>query len=594
MKRLEKAKAFYYNDNTYEYINNLIKNYKSAAHYQFLGLIFKNEKINNNTIEIPAIEGRMGKNKKRYYMFSIEPNLLLKLSFILHRTKANIEEMPTYQRLLQPKRLTGITKFIEEGGYFPNSLIVNFNESKKLIFEPASQSTNSSSRIGILKIPNEYAIAYVIDGQHRLYGYANSEFKNTNTVPVVALYGLEAVDQLSIFMDINQNQKAVSASLRGILEDDLYWDHKHASYRLQALRSSIAKQLSIDNNSPLYNKIITSEDSALLTVQPFLTALTKSGLLPIARGDKYNPESTEYSLYNIHNLDHSNEMLKTKKKVTNLLMLCYGFVEENFNEIFNDDKFFIVSNRGTFPFICLIGNLNIFLTKQKILQYNSSAKERFDAMEKYLYALLDGLQKLTEKEKELYLLIRGAGAEINWLRFFQSIINKKFPEYSPIELIDWKERHDKELQNKARKYVEEIERFMKNTILEHLQKLFPTSWDLEIGTIKQKCIVRAEEQKQKEYKEIGEVKNHDWTEMFEINDYKSIIENFWTKTNEVKSFEKIFSIDIGDGFNSKKEKTKWISRLSSYRNQLAHSGSKQKGLNEKEVLLLERIHNHFY
>ncbi|MDQ7047215.1 MAG: hypothetical protein Q9M39_06210 [Sulfurovum sp.] len=107
-KRLDDMSVFYYNNNTYDYISSLIKNYKNAAQYQFLGLIFKNEKINNERIEIPAIEGKMG--GKIYYMFSIEPELLLKIGFILHRTKANNSEMPTYQRLLVPSRDNKINK----------------------------------------------------------------------------------------------------------------------------------------------------------------------------------------------------------------------------------------------------------------------------------------------------------------------------------------------------------------------------------------------------------------------------------------------------------------------------------------------------
>src|SRR5690606_9468959 len=213
LERLEKSNAFYYNNNTYEYVNSLIKNYKSAAHYQFLGMIFKNELINNNKIEIPAVKGKMG--KKEYFMFSIEPSLLLKMGFILHRTRANESEFPTYQRLLVPNRLKGITKFIDDGGYFPNSIILNFNTKKhKLIFESNSKENDSNSCSGTLKIPNSYGIAYIIDGQHRIYGYANSAYKQNNTIPVVAFRDLDTMEQLEMFMDINENQKAVSPSLK--------------------------------------------------------------------------------------------------------------------------------------------------------------------------------------------------------------------------------------------------------------------------------------------------------------------------------------------------------------------------------------------
>jgi DNA sulfur modification protein DndB len=35
LKQLEHINSFYYNNNTFDYVNNLIKNYKKAAFYQF-------------------------------------------------------------------------------------------------------------------------------------------------------------------------------------------------------------------------------------------------------------------------------------------------------------------------------------------------------------------------------------------------------------------------------------------------------------------------------------------------------------------------------------------------------------------------------
>lgn len=593
MQRLLRSNAFYYNDNTYDYINNLIKNYKNAAHYQFLGLIFKNEKINNLKIEIPALEGKMG--NKTYYMFSIEPSLLLKMGFILHRTKANENEMPTYQRLLVPSRLKGITKFIDDGGYFPNSLIINFHTNKKIQFEPLSREKTTNSRMGILKIPNEYAIAYIIDGQHRLYGYANSNFRDTNTIPVVAMNGLESVEQLSIFMDINQNQKAVSPSLRLVLEEDLYWDSERADSRLKALRSSVIKQLSI-STGPLYNKISIGEDAATLSFDPFAKAILKSGLLPRVKGNQYDDSTTLASLYNVNNTNHPQEMMKAKKNLVSLLNMCYELVEEEFPAIFDNDKFFIVSNRGTFPFIMIIGSLNTFLVEQKILNSKSTSKDRYKNIEKYLRALLTGLEKLSDEEAEKYLIIRGAGAETTWLRFFQSIINTSFPEYEPSDLIDWQERQNEELQNEGRIYGEQIEKYMKKTILNNLQELYNDKWELEIASIVRECQNRASLEDEKNYKEGIDKEKTDWTEMFNINDYKAIIEKHWSKkpnNNETfVSFENIFSIDMGFGFNSKSEKIKWISHFNSYRNLWAHAGTKEKRLNKVEVEFLKKIYTH--
>lgn len=599
IQRLEESNAFYFNNNTFDYINSLIKNYKNAAFYQFLGMVFKNEIINQNKIEIPAVKGQMG--KKEYFMFSIEPSLLLKMGFVLHRTRANESEFPTYQRLLVPSRLKGITKYIDEGGYFPNSIIINFNTKKnKIKFEPNSKLTDSNACSGNLIIPNAYGIAYIIDGQHRVYGYANSKYVENNTIPVVAFDGLDSKEQLEIFMDINQNQKAVSPSLRLDLEEDLYWDSDRIDSRLKAVRSSIIKMLANSESSPLYNMISVGEDKAKLTFKPFTAALSNSNLLPTAKGNKYNPDSLIGSLYDTNNQDHNKEMYKAKKKVVDFIITCYDFVEQQYPEIFNKEKYFITSNRGTYAFISVIGDLNKFETEKGYLNIDSNTEKRFDKIEKYLTSLLNELSNITKEEEEKYLTILGQGADNAWLRFFQSLINKNHTEYTPPELIDWKERQNEVLQDEGRKYGNEIEKYMKKVVLDNLKVLFGENWELEINTIKTSCLTRANAENEKNYKE-GLSDRVKWTEMFNINDYKTIIEKYWTRKpdnkNEFpdfKSFDQIFSIDIGNGFNSKTEKLKWISHFNSYRNLWAHEGSKEKRLNKKEVKFLEKIHGHFY
>lgn len=599
IKRLQRTNSFYYNDNTYEYINSLIKSYKGAAKYQLFGLLFKNQLINSDKIEVPAVEGDMG--GKKYYMFSIEPNLLLKMGFILHRTKANESEMPTYQRLLVPSRLKKINKFIEDGGFFPNSIILNFTQRKhKVIFEASSRSVHSKSRFGMLKIPNAYALAYIIDGQHRVYGYAETDYKESNTVPVVSFLDLSATEQLEIFMDINQNQKAVSPSLRLTLEEDLFWNADRVDSRLKALRSGIIKELSEDVNGPLYNKITIGEDSSELAFRPFATAIAKCGLLPVARGNNYIEETVETSLYNVTNLDHNKEMLATKKRVVEFINLCYGKVEEEFPEIFENEKY-IISNRGTYAFINLIGSLNKFEFESNRINSKSTPQDRFEAIEKYLAALLKSLESLSKEDEETMLAFYGSGADVRWFRFYQKLVNEDFPEYEPLELIDWKERQDEEIQDEGRKYGVEIERRMKKIVLSKIKALFNDNWELEINSIKRECIKRAEEEKERYYKEKLGKKDVDWTEMFNINDYKSIITKYWTRVPDDENLKKTyntfqdeFSIDIGDGFNSKADRVRWISYFNSYRNLWAHEGTKEKRLNREEVNFLQKIHNHFY
>lgn len=111
------------------------------------------------------------KSMRKYYSFSIEPEKLLKIGYVLHRNEANSSMKPTYQRIIKKKRLNEVREFINNGGYFPNSIIISLDtEGKGLVFDQASQKIdNTISRIGILHIPKKYRSAYIIDGQHRLY-----------------------------------------------------------------------------------------------------------------------------------------------------------------------------------------------------------------------------------------------------------------------------------------------------------------------------------------------------------------------------------------------------------------------------------------
>ncbi|MCW8831490.1 MAG: DGQHR domain-containing protein, partial [Gammaproteobacteria bacterium] len=399
IERLLDTNSFFYDDNTYEYVKSLIDKYKDAARYQFLAMLFRGQSISKEKIEVPAIEGKMG--NKTYYMFSIEPHLLLKMGFVLHRTKANNEEMPTYQRLLVPSRLKGIAKFIEEGGYFPNSIILNFDTKKnRMHFEPSIKGADSLSKSGMLKIPNAYAIAYIIDGQHRVYGYAQSPYKESNTIPVVAFKDLESPEQLKLFMDINENQKAVSPTLRITLEEDLYWESDRADARMKALRSSVIQKLNNDISGPLYGKISIGEDKSDLPAKPFSNGLSQSGLIPSAKGNKFTPGSGSRSLYDTNNHSHDKEMSRARDSITKFINLCYQFASDNYPNVFDREGGFIMSSRGTFAFICLIGSLNRHKSEQGVVNVATRANDRFDSIKEYLSDTLLGISEITKEDEQ--------------------------------------------------------------------------------------------------------------------------------------------------------------------------------------------------
>ena len=560
-KRLKENNIFQFTDNTYDYVNSLIKSYKNTVIYQFYGLMFQHERINNDKIRVPALRGTMGGHE--YYMLSIEPAKLLKIGFVLHRTKVNTQiSMPTYQRLLVPSRLKGIGEFIDKGGYFPNTVIVNFDDSNKknrVQFEQAAGGTDDTkTKLGYLTIPNAYCIAYIIDGQHRVYGYAGSKYKDTNTIPVVAFNGLPSDEQLKIFMDINEHQKAVSPGLRLDLNEDLNWDSSRLDSRLKALRSSIIKQLGTGNNSVLARKIAIGEDSGKLTLKPFDTALSQSSLLPKATAKEFI-KYTDVCLYNTNYVEHNKAMNDSQKRISNLIKDSYAYVYYKMTgEHAEEYDKFIECNRGTYAFVSLISSFNEHLIQLGELNQNSSTKEQIEKMSPYFDALIDYICNMPTDDKSQILLMKGAGADILWLRKYQYAIRQQIPLYNPEGLDAWLETQDKGLQEEGKKCGKLIEEQVKERVLSKLEDLYGATWENQIKTIKGRCLMRMDDS----------ADDQSWTDYMNLQDFKEIIDSKWRIQKEddeaFVTFEDEFSIPVTEAFRTKSDKLKWINDLISF------------------------------
>lgn len=101
-QRLESVDGIHFSEEIIDYYFLLHSQIGIAARYQLLGSLFAGQEIPDLENRIPAIEGKMGGHT--YYSFSIEPEKLLKIGFVLHRNKANENMMPTYQRLIKKNR----------------------------------------------------------------------------------------------------------------------------------------------------------------------------------------------------------------------------------------------------------------------------------------------------------------------------------------------------------------------------------------------------------------------------------------------------------------------------------------------------------
>jgi DNA sulfur modification protein DndB len=257
--RIKEADVFHMTEDTVDYYLGLADHLGVAAKYQLLGALFAGQKIPNIESAVPALKGSMG--GYTYYSFMIEPERLLTMSYVLHRNQANTAMMPTYQRLIKKSRLKKVGAFVDSGGFFPNSIIVNVDTTRPDLRFDLAGKADARSKLGLLHLPQTYRAAYVIDGQHRLYGYAASDRADKDLIPVVAFVNLPRDKQVELFMQINENQQAVPKNLRNTLSADLLWDSADLAERARALRLRTAQHLGEQKTSPLFDRVIIGENA---------------------------------------------------------------------------------------------------------------------------------------------------------------------------------------------------------------------------------------------------------------------------------------------------------------------------------------------
>lgn len=475
IERLKEWNIIHFDDSTVQYYKELTDHLGQAARFQLLGNILKGQNIKNMNMDVPAIQGKMG--NLIYYCFTIEPAKLLKIGYVLHRSKANSDMMPTYQRLIKKKRLQEIRKFVDKGGYFPNSIVITIDTNgKKLNFDPAGGSMkveDTSSRIGILHLPKQYHSAYIIDGQHRLYGYSDSKYAETDCIPVVAFVNLDRSEQLKLFMDINENQKAVSKTLRTTLNKDMFWESEDKAKQRIALRSKIAQELGESSSSPLLSRVIIGEDkgtdTCCITVDAIQQALSRCHFF-----NEYGKKNivVRQGTFDFENID------KTSDIFFRYLTYCLAFVRKSCLDQWDKGKPGVLTiNRGIQACIRVIDDITTLLVEQgKINPFKDEIDFMGDEAAFYLEPLCDYIVNLSVDQEADLKQVYGTNADLKFYRYFQKPISDAYSDYNPEGLDEYFEDQSKKYNDASRDYIYKIEKALRSRVREALESKYNSSW----------------------------------------------------------------------------------------------------------------------
>jgi DGQHR domain-containing protein len=203
---------------------------------------------------------RVEQNGFEFFTFVMGSKTLRQISSVSTRTGETPEG---YQRVLSAKRLSDIGTYIKgKRSTFPGSIIVNLG--KDAAFHPGK-----TADFGTLDIPDEPSAAWVIDGQHRLWGFEKSGGKEFDLV-VCAFIGLTPNDQAKVFIDVNSNQKGVNSSLLYDLID-LVRDAGFVDQRAHEM----VRALNDDEDSPWAGNIkMLGTGAGIITQAGFMRPLT--------------------------------------------------------------------------------------------------------------------------------------------------------------------------------------------------------------------------------------------------------------------------------------------------------------------------------
>jgi len=466
--RLDENCILHFHEDDIQYYERLADLLGVVARYQLLGKLFQNQTIPGLSYTTPAIKGKLAGFTT--YSFSVEPEVLLKIGFVLHRTDSSAYD--SYQRMVKKSRIKEIEEYINNGGFFPNSIIINFNTKKPLRFDEVKTCEHcSKSDLGILHLPNKYRSTFIIDGQHRLYGYGNTEWKSKNTIPVVAFENLPEKEQTRIFVDINHKQKSVSTNLLMSLMGEFHWGSDNADEAIGAIKTRLIDRLSNVVDSPLYRRIKVADEKG-----DERRCLTKNYISGQALNKTNFFGSTQKKKLIKTGYLWAGDYQATLEKSYEFLSSCFRFFEAELPEQWlrgSAEGGFITMNLGISSAIRVFDDLMEYLSKKESLDFGKLTGEDIASkVYPFLVPVIEFLKELSYEDiKKLRSHVGGSAVDIV-LREFQNVINRQFEAFSPVGLTQWQKESTGIYNEKARKLGDEMQLRVREYIFDKLREKY--------------------------------------------------------------------------------------------------------------------------
>lgn len=388
----------------YEAIVSAIGEWAKYEIINSLGLHTDEEKTIHNVYAL-KINQPLVNSQADIFLFSINPEFLLKAGVIFRKARSEAE---TYQRMLRKPRLPKIASFVSKpNSIFPVDIIVSLGDKvKSSKLDPSKFCDNNgdpipitykNAEVHVLQLPLEYSSLEIIDGQHRLFGFAKvpeDKVRKDFNLIVAGIKKMNFPQRRDLFVSINDNSRRVDANLVAYLK---YTDEENECKQNPELMA-IKIAVELNNTKPFKSKIkLLDVGSEKITLKGFSGyhlhgLISKDGILR-----KYYPgnESKEYIEVLASYFSVVRDVCKTQWN--------------------NPQKYIVATNRGISAFLQLLKSIIIAI----------KAKPDHNDFRKYLEPLKD-FNFETERLKGKYIGAAG------WKKFHEDLlktIRKKYRNF---------------------------------------------------------------------------------------------------------------------------------------------------------------------
>lgn len=564
IERSQSGKIKIVTENELQYFETFVKHMGPAAKYQILGEFLKNQKIPGLAENIlPAIRGKIG--GEVFYSFVTTPRNLLKIAYINHQALNHPDGRPAYQRMISSKRIKEIGSFIEKGGYFPTNILVNFVKRPRFDLIPNSENTDPNIKFGWLTLPSTYKSAWIIDGQHRLYGFSHLKDKELDqSLFVLAFQEMENEKEADLFITINHKQKSVPKSLLVSLLADIRLGDSDPSTALSALGSAVVRKLNTDITSPLVRRFalpdVPPEPNQNLTMSEAVNGLRRSALIGKVVGRTLVPGSLSGAV-DIETVERASKVLKAyfeALRVANPTRWEAG------------RDAYVATNPGFRAHLNIIAEIKSYLTHKKSLDFDLMKEEEFaNHIVDFAQPVFAFIRSASDEEiRTRFSRKFGEGGVKEYTYKLMEILAETHNDFGPDEFRRWMEQSASEKVDEINSFLMKFSERLTNFVIDTLKRVHgiqrlpsdePAYW--EIGVESERIRRNAFEAQQRDKTRRSRKEAY-----LNIVDLSEIVK----QKNNWPHFEHVFQNPYTGDRKGQKYYLGWVNKFSELRNIAAH------------------------